>query len=239
MGGLRGTRYGASVGSRLQPADWANAGRVRLREAVPTVLLCALALGFVQCRERPEGGAIPAEASRRSTISASGAAPTGPASSVVLVPTHAATLKEFDQKGGGKFVLRLNRYSAGASEVLKSAQLQADQRHHKQTTPLHLLFACLGQDAIRREFIAVKADPDRSRALALKSLARLPKGAEPSYLSDDAFAVVHRAEAKAGSQKVSVSDLLHALIAKPQTEIKPIVAAGHLERILAGPSPRD
>ncbi len=97
--------------------------------------------------------------------------------------------------------LDLNRFTEKAAEAVLAAQREAQERHHSQIEPLHLLAALLGQsDGVVPQVVQkVGASPAQVLAVAQEELARLPQayGATQVYLSPALSQVAQIAEEEA------------------------------------------
>ncbi len=95
----------------------------------------------------------------------------------------------------------LNRFTEKAAEAVLAAQKEAQERHHSQIEPLHLLAALLGQsDGVVPQVVQkVGASPAQVLAVVQEELARLPQayGATQVYLSPALSQVAQIAEEEA------------------------------------------
>ncbi|MGC8959777.1 MAG: ATP-dependent chaperone ClpB [Chloroflexia bacterium] len=95
----------------------------------------------------------------------------------------------------------LNRFTEKAAEAVLAAQREAQERHHSQIEPLHLLAALLGQsDGVVPQVVQkVGASPAQVLAVVQEELARLPQayGATQVYLSPALSQVAQIAEEEA------------------------------------------
>jgi ATP-dependent Clp protease ATP-binding subunit ClpB len=111
--------------------------------------------------------------------------------------------------------MTLGRYTPEAKSLVAGAQSLADERHHAQVSPLHLLVQLLERlpsfvDLLR----TAQIDAVALTAAAQQRLAAVPTVDEPSYLSTAMLDLLKRAEQRADlvrSEQVDLEHLLHAL----------------------------
>lgn len=111
--------------------------------------------------------------------------------------------------------LRLDAYEKTARDAIAAAQALADQRHHPEVEPLHLLYVLLEAEGNPRRAIArAGVDPDDVLVEAEALLRRLPSAeGVRSYLSRRLLDLLGRAEgeaARGGGVPVGVDALLLA-----------------------------
>jgi hypothetical protein len=160
-------------------------------------------------------------------------------------------VKQGELDGAADEVLHLDRYTTGAQQIVRSAQMLADERHHKHATSLHLVARLLELKPVQQQFVDVNADPVKALTMVNDALATEPTSSEPSFLSADALSVLRRAEREAGTRPVALSDLINACIrpvraasiadldregieTNASAKLRKIVESAHLDRILPG-----
>jgi ATP-dependent Clp protease ATP-binding subunit ClpB len=112
--------------------------------------------------------------------------------------------------------IHLERYTADAKQVVAGAQQIADERHHPEVTPLHLLMRLLERDrGVGEVFRRAGAEPNDVSQLAEAALRRQPKAnGGIAYVSPRLLDLLNRAEREATrdkSETVGVEHVLHAL----------------------------
>ena len=157
--------------------------------------------------------------------------------------TAAATTTNSDQ------LVRLERFSRGARQLVVEAQKLADQRHHGELTMLHLLHGLLLLEPCQELCQSAEADAPSAIAAAEAELATLPTSNEPSYLSRATLQLLQRLEREAEGE-VSLTQLLRALVSPPprtlddldrdglvppseQLRLRRVIDAGRLTRLRA------
>jgi ATP-dependent Clp protease ATP-binding subunit ClpB len=112
-------------------------------------------------------------------------------------------------------VVRLEKFSAEAKQLVAGAQQLADERQHSEVTPLHVLARGIEQSpGIAAVFKSAGADPSTVAELCEKALKRLPKAGDVAYVSQRLLDLLERAQREAKRDKVElvgIAQLLHAL----------------------------
>ncbi|MBW2522652.1 MAG: AAA family ATPase [Deltaproteobacteria bacterium] len=113
-------------------------------------------------------------------------------------------------------VIRLEKYSTEAKQLVAGAQQLADERQHDEVAPLHLLALGVDRSAgIAAVLKSAGAPPEEVGELCDKALERMAKsGKGMAYVSPALLDLLERAEREAGrdrSDTVEVAHLLHAL----------------------------
>jgi ATP-dependent Clp protease ATP-binding subunit ClpB len=111
-----------------------------------------------------------------------------------------------------------NRWTQKTQEAFVEAQRLAEENHHPEVTPAHLLLAALAQDGgVTTPILErLKVTPATLRAQLEAALAKLPKnygGARPE-ISRELYSAFTRADAaqhEMGDEYLSVEHLLLAL----------------------------
>ncbi|HYP87973.1 MAG TPA: chaperone protein ClpB, partial [Polyangiaceae bacterium] len=111
--------------------------------------------------------------------------------------------------------LSLDRYLPQAKALVARAQALADERHHVEVQPLHLLSRALERGASTRA-VFERATPSvlDFEAAIERALSGLPQSKERSYLSDAMIDLLGRAERDATLERaprVTAAHLLNAL----------------------------
>jgi ATP-dependent Clp protease ATP-binding subunit ClpC len=142
----------------------------------------------------------------------------------------------------GHSTLSLERYAPEAKALVVGAQALADERKHAEVQPLHLLARALEQER------GVRAVLDRSGANTIelaaaveRSLAALPRSAEPAFLADSMLDLLERAGREAERERSDAVRLEHVVNALTQEIRGPAgelfgaygIAPGSLRRDLA------
>lgn len=111
--------------------------------------------------------------------------------------------------------LSLERFAPDAKAWIQAAQALADERGHAEIQPLHLLArGVAGHSGVAEVLRRAGTDVLELSAASERALAALPKGAEPSYLSQRTLDLLGRAEREADrerSREVLAEHLLNAL----------------------------
>jgi ATP-dependent Clp protease ATP-binding subunit ClpB len=120
--------------------------------------------------------------------------------------------------------LDLNRFTEKAAEAFLAAQKDAQERHHSQIEPLHLLAALLAQsDGVVPQVVQkVGAHPAQVQAAVQEELNRLPQayGAAQVYMSPQVDQVVQRAEEAAGRMRDEYVSTEHLLLGLADERVK-------------------
>jgi ATP-dependent Clp protease ATP-binding subunit ClpC len=142
----------------------------------------------------------------------------------------------------GHSTFSLERYAPEAKVLVAGAQSLADERKHAEVQPLHLLARALERER------GVRAVLDRAGTNTLelvaaveRSLAALPRSAEPAYLSDAMLDLLERAGREAERERAGAVRLEHVVNALTQEIRGPAgellgaygIAPGSLRRGLA------
>jgi ATP-dependent Clp protease ATP-binding subunit ClpB len=110
----------------------------------------------------------------------------------------------------------LNRFTEKAAQAVLAAQKEAQERHHSQIEPLHLLAALLGQnDGVVPQVVQkIGAHPAQVLATVQEELGRLPQahGATQVYLSPQVEQVGRMAEEEAGRMRDEYVSTEHLLL---------------------------
>ncbi len=118
----------------------------------------------------------------------------------------------------------LNRFTEKAAEAVLAAQREAQERHHSQIEPLHLLAALLGQsDGVVPQVVQkVGASPAQMLAMVQEELARLPQayGAAQVYLSPALSQVAQIAEEEARRLRDEYISTEHLLLGLADERIR-------------------
>ncbi len=118
----------------------------------------------------------------------------------------------------------LNRFTEKAAHAMLAAQQEAQERHHSQVEPLHLLAALLSQsDGVVPQVVSkVGAHPAQVLAAVQEELGRLPQahGATQVYLSPQVDQAVQRAEEEAGRMRDEYISTEHLLLALADGRLK-------------------
>ncbi|HEY5955914.1 MAG TPA: Clp protease N-terminal domain-containing protein, partial [Polyangiaceae bacterium] len=111
--------------------------------------------------------------------------------------------------------MTLGRYTPEAKSLVAGAQSIADERHHAQVTPLHLLGQFLERvDTFVELLRAAQIDVMALTTATTQRLAAMPTASEPSYLSTAMIDLLKRTEQRADlmrSEQVELEHLLHSL----------------------------
>ncbi len=111
----------------------------------------------------------------------------------------------------------LNRFTEKAAQAVLGAQRLAQEGHHSQIEPLHLLAALLDQaDGVVPQVVQrIGAYPAQVRAAVQEELARLPQAYGPTqvYLSPQVQQVAQAAERIAGQMRDEYISTEHLLLA--------------------------
>jgi ATP-dependent Clp protease ATP-binding subunit ClpB len=112
-------------------------------------------------------------------------------------------------------VIRLEKFSPEAKQLVAGAQQLADERRHSEVLPLHLLARALDRSpAVGAVFKSAGAEPSQVGELCERALTKLAKGEAVAYVSPRLLDLLDRAEREASRDKVSevgLAQLLHAL----------------------------
>jgi len=112
-------------------------------------------------------------------------------------------------------VLRLEKFSGEAKQLVAGAQQLADEHKHSEVTPLHLLARGVERSpGIAAVFKSASADPRVVMELCERALKRLPKTTDVAYVSPRLLDLLDRAEREAKRDhvdEVGLAQLLHAL----------------------------
>ena len=112
-------------------------------------------------------------------------------------------------------VIRLEKFTAEAKQLVAGAQQLADERQHGEVLPLHLLARAIDRSpAVCAVFKSAGADPKEVAELCDRALAKIGKGDGVAYVSPRLLDLLDRAEREAGRDKsaeVGLAQLLHAL----------------------------
>ncbi|MBN1484251.1 MAG: ATP-dependent chaperone ClpB [Chloroflexia bacterium] len=115
----------------------------------------------------------------------------------------------------------LNRYTEKAQEAVLRAQQEAQERHHSQVEPLHLLLALLGQsDGVVPQVVQqMGQSPAQLQAAVEQELERLPQAYGPTrlYLSPQAQQALQLAEQEAERLRDEYVSTEHILLALSQS----------------------
>src|ERR1700678_951490 len=109
--------------------------------------------------------------------------------------------------------IHLDRYAPDAKALVAGAQSMADERHHGQVEPIHLLARAVERDrGVEEVFRRAGAEPADVSVEAETALARVAKSAGGlAYLSATMLQLLSRAEKEATGGAVDVEHLLNAL----------------------------
>jgi len=109
--------------------------------------------------------------------------------------------------------IHLDRYAPDAKALVAGAQSMADERHHGQVEPIHLLARAVERDrGVQEVFRRAGAEPADVSVEAETALARVAKSAGGlAYLSATMLQLLSRAEKEAAGGAVDVEHLLNAL----------------------------
>ncbi len=112
-------------------------------------------------------------------------------------------------------VIRLEKFSAEAKQLVAGAQQLADEHQHAEVTPLHLLARGVERSpGIAAVFKSANANPNTIAELCERALKRIPKSSGMAYVSPRLLDLLDRAEREAKRDHVSevgIAQLLHAL----------------------------
>ncbi|MEM9694817.1 MAG: ATP-dependent Clp protease ATP-binding subunit, partial [Myxococcota bacterium] len=112
-------------------------------------------------------------------------------------------------------VIRLEKFSPEAKQLVAGAQQLADEYNHGEVTPLHLVTRALERSpAFAAVFKSAGAPPAEVAELCEQALRRLPKSNGVAYVSPKLLDLLDRAEREAKRDKaetVGLAQLLHAL----------------------------
>ncbi len=110
----------------------------------------------------------------------------------------------------------LNRFTEKAAQAILAAQKEAQERHHSQMEPLHLLAALLSQsDGVVPQVVQkIGASPAQLLATVQDELSRLPQAHGPTqvYLSPQVEQVARSAEEEAGRMRDEYVSTEHLLL---------------------------
>ncbi|MSP23663.1 MAG: AAA family ATPase [Myxococcales bacterium] len=117
--------------------------------------------------------------------------------------------------GEDEGVIRLEKFTADAKQLVAGAQQLADERQHGEVIPIHLLARAVerspGFCAVLK---AAGAAPDGVRELCDRALGKLARGAAVAYVSPRFVDLLDRAAREASRdrvEQVGTAQLLHAL----------------------------
>jgi len=120
--------------------------------------------------------------------------------------------------------LDLNHYTEKAAEAMVAAQKDAQERHHSQLEPLHVLGALLAQaDGVVPQVVQkAGAHPAQVLAAVQEELNRLPQayGAAQTFLSPAADQALRRAEEAAGRMRDEYISTEHLLLGLADEHVK-------------------
>ena len=112
-------------------------------------------------------------------------------------------------------VIRLEKFSPEAKQLVAAAQQLADERQHGEVQPLHLLARAIERSpGIAAVFRSANAPPREVAELCEKALARLPKTSGVAYVSPRLLDLLDRAEREARRDhvdQVGLAQLLNGL----------------------------
>jgi len=125
--------------------------------------------------------------------------------------------------------LTLERYAPESRTLVAGAQILADQSHHAEVLPLHLLSTVLERAPAAAEALrAAGADLVELRASVARLLAALPTVQGPAYLSGAMQDLLARAEKKAelaSGKRVELQHLVLALSSEVRGPVAEVLAA--------------
>jgi ATP-dependent Clp protease ATP-binding subunit ClpB len=126
--------------------------------------------------------------------------------------------------------LRLEAYDRDAKQHIASAQALADERHHPEVEPLHLLYRLAERDgAAQRAIEAAGLSPEDVLVECESAVRKLPRvDGVQAYLSPRMLDLLGRAEgeaARAGGVPVSVEQLLLACAQETEGAAKDVLRA--------------
>jgi ATP-dependent Clp protease ATP-binding subunit ClpB len=112
-------------------------------------------------------------------------------------------------------VIRLEKFTPEAKQLVGGAQQVADERQHSEVLPIHLLARAIDKSpAVGAVFKSAGADPAQVAELCERALTKLAKGGGVAYVSPRLLDLLDRAEREAQrdkAEKVGIAQLLHAL----------------------------
>jgi ATP-dependent Clp protease ATP-binding subunit ClpB len=125
-------------------------------------------------------------------------------------------------------VIRLEKFSAEAKQLVAGAQQLADERRHAEVAPIHLLARGIDRSpGVQAVFKSAGSDPRAVAELCERALGRLPKTGGVAYVSSRLIDLLERAEREAKRDKVEevgVGQLLHALAQEVRGPVGEILA---------------
>jgi ATP-dependent Clp protease ATP-binding subunit ClpC len=142
----------------------------------------------------------------------------------------------------GHSTLSLERYAPDAKALVAAAQGLADERKHAEVQPLHLLARMLERERGVRSVLERSGTNTLELAAAVeRSLASLPRSAEPAYLADAMLDLLERAVRESERERSDAVRLEHVVNALTQEIRGPAgelfgaygIAPGALRRELA------
>jgi len=112
-------------------------------------------------------------------------------------------------------VVRLEKFSALAKQLVGGAQQLADEKQHNEVQPIHLLARGIERSpGMAAVFKSAGADPSSVAELCERALKRLPKTSGMAYVSPRLLDLLDRSEREAKrdhAAEVGLAHLLHAL----------------------------
>src|SRR5262245_53377948 len=109
-------------------------------------------------------------------------------------------------------VIRLDRYSPDARQLVAGAQQLADEKQHAEVTPLHVLARGIQRSpGIQAVFKSAGADPVAVAELCERALGRMPKSSAVAYVSPRLLDLLDRAEREAKRDKVELVGIAQLL----------------------------
>jgi ATP-dependent Clp protease ATP-binding subunit ClpB len=125
-------------------------------------------------------------------------------------------------------VIRLEKFSTEAKQLVAGAQQLADERQHAEVAPIHLLSRAVERSpGVQAVFKSTGGDPRNVAELAERALGRLPKTGGVAYVSTRLVDLLERAEREAKRdhvEEVGVGQLLHALAQEVRGPVGEILA---------------
>jgi len=112
-------------------------------------------------------------------------------------------------------VIRLEKFSSEAKQLVAGAQHLADEHQHAEVVPIHLMARALERSpGVQAVFKSAGMPPGDVAELTEKALRRLPKSSGMAYVSPRLMDLLDRAEREAKRDHVDtvgIAQLLHAL----------------------------
>ncbi|MEM6788603.1 MAG: AAA family ATPase [Myxococcota bacterium] len=139
----------------------------------------------------------------------------GPRKNRALAPGPSIGTRLGDMASDRDGVIRLEKFSSEAKQLVAGAQQLADEHQHSEVVPLHLMARALDRSpGVQAVFKSAGMPPSDVVELSEKAFRRLPKSSGVAYVSPRLMDLLDRAEREAKRDRVEhvgIAQLLHAL----------------------------